>query len=37
VLAWILIEPRPKATEPEQADSAEARQSDETARELSTV
>jgi EmrB/QacA subfamily drug resistance transporter len=37
VLAWILIEPRPKATEPEQADPAEARQSDEAARELSTV
>jgi EmrB/QacA subfamily drug resistance transporter len=37
VLAWILIEPRAKATEPEQADPAEARQSDETARELSTV
>ncbi len=36
-LAWILIEPRPKATEPEQADPADPPRSDDTAPELTAV
>jgi hypothetical protein len=36
-LAWILIEPRPKATEPTQAEPGEQRSSDETAPELTAV